>query len=259
MTEFPQKQDVLGTGISRTSLTAMMDLFESPLEGRAMTVNVCNVHSVMSARRDRDLAAALDAGDISTPDGMPLVWALRSFGFKAQTRVNGTALTEQALRHGLDRGWRHFFYGSTPETLELLRARLGETYPKLEIAGTYSPPFRALTAAERATVIATIMDSGTDIVWVGLGMPKQEKWMHDMRADLPGTILVGVGAAFDFLAGTKPQAPAWMQRFGLEWLFRLATEPRRLWRRYLWNNPAYLVLWGMQLVRRRFGSTVEPG
>jgi N-acetylglucosaminyldiphosphoundecaprenol N-acetyl-beta-D-mannosaminyltransferase len=243
VTSWPAKQDVLGTGISITSVDDLVERFEQRERERAITVNVCNVHSVMSARSDVRLAEALAAGDANTPDGMPLVWAMRSLGVAGQTRVKGSHIAMRAFEYGLDRGWRHFFYGSTPETLDALTTALGRTFPRLQIAGTLSPPFRPLDAHEQAQMLARIRDARPDIVWVGLGMPKQEKWMLDVRDALPGMVLVGVGAAFDFIAGTKPEAPEVLQRAGLEWAFRLAVEPRRLWRRYAWNNPAFLALW----------------
>lgn len=249
---YPPKEDVFGTPISLTTFEETMRLFEQRDPDRAIVVNVCNVHSVMTARKDPELADAFARAEINTSDGMPLVWVLRSRGH-AQPRMYGPTLTEHAVAYGVERGWRHFFYGAAAETLALLEKNVGARFPGVQIAGTYAPPFRPLTDDERAAVTRSIIDARADIVWVGLGMPKQEKWMAEMRDRLPGTILVGVGAAFDFLAETKPQAPAWMQQRGLEWLFRLGTEPRRLWRRYLWNNPAFLALW----LRERAGRYFE--
>ena len=246
---WPPKQDVLGVGISRTSFDELIPLFAHRLQHRAVSVNVCNVHSVMSARRDRELSDAFATSDINTPDGMPLVWFLRSLGFSDQTRVNGSEIALRAIEYGLSLGWRHFFYGSTDETLALLVSRLTSRFPSLKLAGTVSPPFRSLSPDERVQTVQTIRDTRPDIVWVGLGMPKQEKWMREFRDELPGTVLVGIGAVFDFLAGTKPQAPQWVQDNGLEWLFRFGTEPRRLWRRYFWNNPAFLALWMQHMAK----------
>ncbi len=239
----PIKADVFGTGISLTTFAEMMLLFERRHPERAITVNACNVHSVMSARRDGQLAEAFANADINTSDGVPLVWVLRTRGFREHARMYGPDLAEYAFEYGISRGWKHYFYGTTPDTLKRLEVNLRTRFPGIEIVGTHSPPFRAETAEERAATVAAITASGADIIWVGLGMPKQEKWMYQLREQLPGRVLVGVGAAFDFFAGTKPQAPAWMQRRGLEWAFRLGAEPRRLWRRYLWNNPAFLLLW----------------
>lgn len=251
MDEWPPKEDIFGTGISITSFAETLRLLEQRRPDRAVTVNVCNVHSVMSARSDPQLATALSAGEINTSDGVPLVWVIKSRGFARQTRMYGPDLAVAAFAHGLPLGWRHFFYGATPETLQLLVRNLSQRFPGLKIAGMYAPPFRDQTDAERDEVVKLIEASRADIVWVGLGMPKQEKWMYEMRAHLPGKVLVGVGAAFDFLAGTKRQAPLWMQRSGLEWIFRLATEPRRLWRRYLRYNPRFVVGFVRQYLRHK--------
>ncbi len=221
----------------------LMKLLEHRDPTHAVVVNVCNVHSVMSARTDQDLARAFADGEISTPDGLPLVWVMKTTGASAQTQVRGTDIVTASLAHGGALNWRHFFYGSTPETLGRLQSEIAATYPDAHIAGAVSPPFREQSDAELDAVAREILDARADLVWVGLGMPRQEKWMHRIRARLPGTVLVGVGAAFDFLAGTKREAPHWMRTAGLEWAFRLGSEPRRLWRRYLWNNPAFLALW----------------
>ena len=255
MGAWPQKVDVLGVGISTTSVEELPQLLSSRLPDRAICVNVCNVHSIMSSRHDHELAEALATSDVNTPDGMPLVWFLKSLGHAEQTRVNGSAIALRALEFGLARGWRHYFYGSTEETLALLVTQLLRRFPELQIAGTCSPPFRIQTDRERAQSIALILETKPDIVWVGLGMPRQEKWMQQVRAELPGVALIGIGAVFDFLAGTKPQAPQWLQDHGLEWLFRLGSEPRRLWRRYLWNNPAFLALWIRELATSRGRAT----
>ncbi len=245
---FPPKQDVVGTGISLMSFDELAPAFESRPTDRATVVTITNVHAVMSARRDGELRAALDIADITTPDGMPIAWALRSMGNPDQERLHGTKVTATTLQAGLERGWRHFFYGSTDETLAALQDELRTNYPGIEIAGAMSPPFRALTPEEDDEIVAEIMATNPDFVWVGLGMPKQEKWMAANRLRYPGVVVVGIGAAFDFIAGTKEEGPPWMQRAGLEWLFRLASEPRRLWRRYIFNNPGYLLLWGKQLL-----------
>ncbi len=155
--------------------------------------------------------------------------------------------------------WRHYLYGSSPEVLEAIRRRILEVAPAAVVVGAKAPPFRPLTTAEEDVDVAAIRASKADIVWVGLGMPKQELWMHRVRDRLPGVALIGVGAAFDFLAGTKKQAPGWMQRSGLEWLYRLVHEPRRLWKRYIWNNPAYLMLAGYQVVTTQLRRRARGG
>lgn len=247
----PEKQDVVGTGISIVDFAELTAALAGRPPDRATVVAVCNVHSVMSARRDAELRTALAAADICTPDGMPVAWALRSMGNPDQERLHGAKVTATLLAAGTPRGWRHYFYGSTQETLDRLQAAVKERYDGIEVAGAMSPPFRDLTADEEDAVAAEIMDTRPDFVWVGLGMPKQEKWMYRNRHRYPGVALIGIGAAFDFIAGTKPEAPQWMQRAGLEWSFRLMSEPRRLWRRYIFNNPAYLLLWAAQRLRWR--------
>jgi N-acetylglucosaminyldiphosphoundecaprenol N-acetyl-beta-D-mannosaminyltransferase len=197
---------------------------------------------VMSARRDPALAAALATADVATPDGMPLVWAIRREARADQQRVYGPDLMAAALRHGVARGWRHYLYGATDETLARLRAACEELAPGVVIAGTHAPPFRAQAPAEEEAALAAIRDAGTDLLWVGLGMPKQELWAARVADRLPGVAVLGVGAAFDLLSGTVSQAPDWIQDRGLEWLYRLAKEPRRLGPRYLATNPAYLLL-----------------
>lgn len=249
--QFPVRSNIVGTPVSMTSYDDMLKMLDNPLADRAALVTVCNVHSVMSARRDSALREAIDGSDIATPDGMPLVWTLRLTARKEQERVYGPELMRQALIHGVDQGWRHYFYGSSPEALRKLEDAARAIAPAVGIAGAHSPPFRPLTDEEEEAVLQKIRDSGASIVWVGLGMPKQELWMWQIRDRLPGVTLLGVGAAFDFLAETKPQAPTWMQKAGLEWLFRLASEPRRLWRRYAWNNPVFLVLMFWQVVTTR--------
>jgi N-acetylglucosaminyldiphosphoundecaprenol N-acetyl-beta-D-mannosaminyltransferase len=205
----------------------------------------------MSARSDASLRRALAEVDIATADGTPLVWALRAMGFAGQERVDGLKLFLATVEAGLADGTRHFFYGSTRATLDQIVDRLRLDYPEISIAGTMAPAFRRLGADEMRAHLDEIRRSAPDIVWVGLGMPKQELWIAEAAERIRGVSLVGVGAVFDWVAGNMTKAPSWMQQAGLEWLYRLAREPRRLWRRYAWNNPAFLVLLGAQLTRLR--------
>lgn len=248
---WPAKAPVVGVPISMTSYDEVLEALDRRPRDRGTVVDVCNVHSVMSARRDPDLFRAVSSSDIATSDGVPLVWALRWTARPDQQRVYGPELMRRALVDEAGRRWKHYLYGSSRETLDALIAQIRRIAPDADIVGAHSPPFRALTDQEQDAALQAIRDSDADVVWVGLGMPKQELWMESVRDRLPGVALIGVGAAFDFLAGTKAQAPSWMQRAGLEWLFRLLQEPRRLWKRYVWNNPAFVFLLGSQVVRAK--------
>ncbi|MBW3619529.1 MAG: WecB/TagA/CpsF family glycosyltransferase [Actinobacteria bacterium] len=234
--------------MSTTSYAEVLELIDARPRDRATVFAFCNVHSVMTARRDPQVRATLERADVATPDGMPLVWTLRRTGAPDQPRVYGPDLMELALPYGVERDWTHYLYGATPETLASLRAAAERIAPGVRIVGSHAPPFRPLAPGEEAEVLADIRASGADCVWVGLGMPKQELWVDRVRDELPGQALLAVGAAFDLLAGTVPQAPDWIQDRGLEWAYRLWREPRRLWRRYLLNNPAFLVLMARQVL-----------
>ncbi len=247
----PDRLPVLGVPISTTSYDEVLELIAARPDDRATTYAFCNVHAVMTARRSPELRRALERFDVTTSDGVPLVWTLRRLGAPDQTRVYGPDLMELALPYGLERGWTHYLYGATEETLDRLVDAAARLAPGVRIVGRHAPPFRPMTAAEEAVDVARIRDSGADCVWVGLGLPKQELWVDRNRDRLPGQAVLAVGAAFDLLAGTVPQAPDWLQDRGLEWAYRLAQEPRRLWRRYLWNNPAYAVLATAQVLRHR--------
>jgi N-acetylglucosaminyldiphosphoundecaprenol N-acetyl-beta-D-mannosaminyltransferase len=225
--------------------------------GQRGYVTAAAVNLVMAAREDRQAREAVLAATLAVPDGQPLVWALRALGHARATRVYGPDLMASfcavAAASGPEgRGIPMYLYGGrTPDALELLKRRLGERFPGLNIVGGHSPPFRELTPEEERLVAADIDASGADVVWVGTGQPKQEKWMLRMRGRLSAPLLVGVGAAFDFHAGLVPQAPRWMQRSGLEWLYRLSREPRRLWPRYVRYNPRFIVAFAAQYARHR--------
>ena len=250
----PDRRGVVGIPISTVRPDDVLDVVGAEVSvDRAHTVVFCNVHSVMSARRDPRLREALVAADLACPDGMPLVWMLRHRHGLSQPRVYGPDLMTLGLQRGVEHGWRHFLMGATDTTLERLEAAVGRSAPGVQIVGRLAPPFRPLTAVDDAEICAAIRDSGADVVWVGLGMPKQELWMHRVRGELPGVTLLGVGAAFDLLSGVVPQAPPWLQDRGLEWAYRLWQEPRRLWRRYLVNNPAFAVLALVELIAARVG------
>lgn len=240
--------DVLGVRVSAINMTSALAAVRKWVETRARHyVCVTGVHGVMESQKDPTLAEIHNRSGMTTPDGMPMVWAGKSAGADWMERVYGPDLMLAVLAEAEAKGWSSFFYGGAPEVPELLVKRLSERFPAMVVAGTYSPPFRPLTEAETGEVAEMINRSGADLVWVGLSTPKQERWMAEMRPKLDAPVLFGVGAAFDFHAGRVDQAPEWMQKRGLEWLFRLVKEPRRLWKRYLTNNPRFV--WS--IIRRR--------
>ena len=215
-------------------------------------VTAAAVNLVMSAREDSLVRAAVLGASLAVPDGQPLVWALRALGHGRAQRIYGPDLMLRFCERAAERGTAIYLYGGrTDEALELLERRLRERFPALRIAGGFAPPFRALDAEEERRSIEAINASGAEVVWVGTGQPKQERWMLAMRPHLRAPMLVGVGAAFDFHAGLVPQAPAWMQRNGLEWAYRLAREPRRLWRRYARYNPMFVAGFARQYAEYR--------
>jgi N-acetylglucosaminyldiphosphoundecaprenol N-acetyl-beta-D-mannosaminyltransferase len=251
----PKRAEILGIPLAVSDYDTVIDWMEAMIaaDGRGyMTAAAVNL--VMSAREDPEALAAVLGATLAVPDGQPLVWALRALGHAEATRVYGPDLMVRFCARAARSGTRIYLYGGrTPEALELLERRLSERFPGLQIAGGFSPPFRALTEEEERRVIAEIDSSGAAVVWVGTGQPKQEKWMRQMRPRLSAPLLVGVGAAFDFHAGLVPQAPRWMQRGGLEWVYRLVREPRRLWRRYARYNPRFLAGFLRQYLHHRRG------
>lgn len=202
-------------------------------------VTLCNVHSVVTAAQDSAFNKVIDQADLALPDGAPVAWALRREGFPSQQRINGPDLMWRYLTVAEKLGQSVFFYGSSEHTLEQLKRRLKQAFPKLRIAGMISPPFRELTEEEDRSYVDQINRSGANVVFVGLGCPKQESWMAAHRGHIH-SVMLGVGAAFDYHAGVIQRAPQWMQRMGLEWLHRLASEPRRLARRYAVTNSVFM-------------------
>ncbi len=215
-------------------------------------VTAAAVNLVMSAQEEPETLAATLAATLAVPDGQPLVWALRALGHARATRVYGPDLMAKFCARAAQAGTPIYLYGGrSSDARALLEQRLSERFPGLRIAGGSSPPFRVLSAEEDEREIEKINASGAAVVWVGTGQPRQEQWMHRMRPRLSPPLLVGVGAAFDFHAGLVSQAPAWMQRNGLEWTYRLSREPRRLWRRYARYNPLFISGFSRQYLRHR--------
>src|SRR5690606_11151907 len=253
--------DVLGVKVSAISMSQAIRFIDVVIaESQRTYVCVTGVHGVMECQRDEDLLRIHNSAGLVTPDGMPLVWLGRTAGMRHMQRVYGPDLMLAMCSRSLETGYRHFFYGGGPGVAQLLAERLRQRFPGLQVVGTYTPPFRPLEQREVDELIRWVSETRPDVMWVGLSTPKQEKFMGAMVGRLPVPVMVGVGAAFDFHAGTKPQAPVWMQRSGLEWVFRMATEPRRLTLRYLRNNPAFVVLaLAQQLGLKRFGVEAVSG
>lgn len=214
-------------------------------------VAIANVHMVMTGYWRSDFQTIINQALLTTPDGMPLVWSLKLFGFKQATRVYGPDLMLHCCAMAAQEQLPIYLYGSRPATLQKLQKNLQAQFPGLTIVGMEAPPFREPTTEEIRNTLTTIQQSGAKLIFVGLGCPKQECWMGKYTDQLPG-ILLGVGAAFDFHAGEVSQAPRWMMGLGLEWVYRLSQEPHRLWKRYLVNNPAFVVLLLYQLFWVRF-------
>jgi len=235
--------NVLGVRVSSINMSIAMETIEGWIErGEPNYVTVADVNSIMVGQSDPGFLRIHNKAGMVTPDGMPIVWLGRYNGNKNVERVYGPDLMLALCEKSITNGYRHYLYGGNEGAPDLLKSRLEQRFPGIKIVGTYSPPFRALSNEEDEKVIKTINGAKPDIVWVGLGAPKQERWMAEHVGQLGVPVLIGVGAAFDFNAGLKKQAPLWMQKSGLEWLFRLVTEPRRLWRRYLRNNPLFILL-----------------
>ena len=213
------------------------------------TVLFVNVHVIMEARDNPKLLEHVNRADMANPDGLPVVWTLKAFGAPNATRVYGPDATVAMLEAAQESGIPIGFYGGTEATLAKLISEVEARYPGIKIAFKMSPPFRKLSEEEDEAIVRQITESGARWLFVGLGCPKQENWVSEHRGRIPA-VLLAVGAAFDFIAGTKPQAPRWMMRNGLEWAFRFATEPRRLAGRYLKSNPRYLLLVACQWLRR---------
>ncbi len=239
---------IAGVDVSAVNMDQALSILESHIErGERGYVCVSDVHSLMKASRSPQLGKVFSETVLTVPDGMPLVWAGRRAGATGMGRVCGPELLPALLAAGITHGWRSYFVGGREEVTQALRENLETAVPGVRIAGMCSPPFRELSQAEDEALVAEINAARPDIVWVGLGAPKQEFWMAEHRGALDAPLLIGVGAAFDMHAGNVRRAPLWMRERGLEWLFRLSLEPRRLWRRYLGTIPRF----GLALLREK--------
>ena len=235
-----QTCEIMGVHVAVTDMSRTLDAIKDNLEQwRGEYVCVCNVHTTVTAFEDAEYLSVQNQAVLVLPDGGPLSQFQREHGFPDAQRVTGPDLMREVLKQSARMGWRHCFYGSTPETLAALKAKLEERYPGVTVAAMVSPPFRELTPREDAEITAQINDAEPDFVWVGLGAPKQERWMAAHRHRI-SALMVGVGAAFDYEAGNIRRAPQWMQRHNLEWLYRLMQDPGRLFKRYLVTNLKFM-------------------
>ncbi len=244
--------DILGVRISALNMGLAVDTIESWIENdEHQYVCICTVHTIMECQRSASLRQTVNAAGLRTPDGMPLVWLSRRAGHDHVSRVYGPDLMLELCQRSGTTGHRHFFYGGGPGVAERLVDRLTEQSPDLEVAGIHTPGMLANGELEARKTIDKINASRPDIVWVGLGAPKQDWWVANHRSLLDAPVLIAVGAAFDFHSGAIKQAPGWMQRNGLEWLFRLSQDPRRLWRRYILDNSRFVIRLGLSTLRKR--------
>jgi len=248
---------ILGTSVDVVSLHEAIERVQTWAKSRtSQYVCFCNVHAVITARCDSLFARALSNAAIVAPDGAPIAWMLRRLGHGKQQRISGTDFFIDYCDRAQTTGESIYLLGSTPTTLTSLQNRLRRDFPKLHIAGANSIPFRALTFDEDRRIVEEINSSGAGTVWVSLGCPKQEIWMMIHLNDV-NAVMLGVGAAFDFFAGTVPQAPRYLREHGFEWLFRLCAEPRRLWRRYLVTNTMFVLLAARQLLLRAVSRVTD--
>jgi len=248
----PSRVNVLGVGVHALNLPLAVEVMGEAIKKRSKGyICVTGVHGVSEAQSDPAFRAILNGAFLNTPDGMPMVWIGRWSGFRNMKRVYGPDLLIEVCRASETAGWRHFFYGGAPGTAESLASTLQARFPRLQVVGTHTPPFRPLTPDEMRDLQAIISAARPDIIWVGLSTPKQERFMAETLSQFDVPIMVGIGAAFDLVSGKVRQSPRWIQRSGFEWLYRLIQEPRRLWKRYLKNNPLFVCRLFLQLTRLR--------
>ncbi|MEA2582813.1 MAG: N-acetylglucosaminyldiphosphoundecaprenol N-acetyl-beta-D-mannosaminyltransferase [Thermomicrobiales bacterium] len=248
--------DILGLRVSAIDMPSAIKTIEGWIvDGTHRYVCICTVHTVMECQRNPGLLDVVNGAGLRTPDGMPLVWLSRRAGHRDVARVYGPDLMLALCARSKMSGHRHFFYGGAPGVADELARRLQMRFPGLKVAGTHTPPALPIGAVEDATTIRRINEAAADVVWVGLGNPKQEWWVANHRRLLDAPVLIAVGAAFDFHTGRIRQAPRWMQRNGLEWVFRLSQDPHRLWKRYLVCNSQFVAKVFRERVTTRFSLT----
>lgn len=244
----PPRINVLGVGVHALNLPLAIEVLRDAIATRTKGyVCVTGVHGVSEAQSDPEFRAILNHSLLNTPDGMPMVWLGRWSGAREMDRVYGPDLLVEVCQASESAGWRHFFYGGAPGTAPDLAAHLQARFPKLIVAGTFTPPFRPLTTDEMKELQSIVSAARPDIMWIGLSTPKQERFMSATLSSLEVPVMIGIGAAFDLVSGKVRQSPRWIQRSGFEWLYRLVQEPKRLWKRYLKNNPLFVVRIMLQL------------
>ena len=251
-----QDRNLLGVPVAMVDYDRAIEVMDGLVASRDPGyVCVAPVHALIEARRSREMAEALSGSTLVVPDGMPLVWAANLLGEDLRDRVYGPELMLRYSERCAERGYRVWLYGGRDQgTLVQLALSMRQRHPGIQIVGGYSPPFRPLTEEEEDAIVAQINEARPDVLWVGIGVPKQEKWMARMRDRLEVPVMCGVGAAFDFHAGRISMAPRWMQGHGLEWIYRIAQEPRRLLPRYLYTNPRFLAAFARQYIAERVRS-----
>ena len=245
-----QHCEILKTNINVTNMSDTIKYIDGHLDDlRGKYICVSNVHTTVMSYENEEYRKIQNGAAMALPDGAPLSSYSRRKGYKQAQRVTGPDLMLELFAISKEKGYRHYFYGATEETLQSMKEGLERDYPGIQIAGMYAPPFRALTPQEDAQIVAKINEARPDFIWIGLGAPKQEEWMYQHMGQLQG-VLIGVGAGFDYLAGYIKRAPRWMQRMSLEWLYRLLQDPKRLWRRYFTSNVKFICLTRMDKKQR---------
>ena len=245
-----QHCEILKTNINVTNMSDTIKYIAGHLDDlRGKYICVSNVHTTVMSYENEEYRKIQNGAAMALPDGAPLSSYSRRKGYKQEQMVTGPDLMLELFAISKEKGYRHYFYGATEETLQSMKEVLERDYPGIQIAGMYAPPFRALTPQEDAQIVAKINEARPDFIWIGLGAPKQEEWMYQHMGQLQG-VLIGVGAGFDYLAGYIKRAPRWMQRMSLEWLYRLLQDPKRLWRRYFTSNVKFICLTRMDKKQR---------
>ena len=245
-----QHCEILKTNINVTNMSDTIKYIDGHLDDlRGKYICVSNVHTTVMSYENEEYRKIQNGAAMALPDGAPLSSYSRRKGYKQAQRVTGPDLMLELFAISKEKGYRHYFYGATEETLQSMKEVLERDYPGIQIAGMYAPPYRALTPQEDAQIVAKINEARPDFIWIGLGAPKQEEWMYQHMGQLQG-VLIGVGAGFDYLAGYIKRAPRWMQRMSLEWLYRLLQDPKRLWRRYFTSNVKFICLTRMDKKQR---------